>query len=178
VDWQWFFNNLLGAFWSYLVRPGKIATDPFTALAAVESKGKQPAKKRLGGASGHGFFPGRSENPGGRPRTSGLLAALRARVSELGADGRTIEEQLANVLVEEGLRGKNRLAAVEVIFHRLEGRARQQIDVADVTRQLREKSDEELRFFLAHSRWPEVDEVSVASDQAGTEQVERERAEE
>jgi hypothetical protein len=149
-----------------------------TTLATVENKEKQPSKKRLGGASGHGFFPGRSGNPSGRPRTSGLLAALRARVSEVGPDGRAAEEQLANVLVEEGLHGKNRLAAVEVIFDRLEGRARQQIDVADVTRQLREKSDDDLRFFLAHSRWPKIDELPLASEQAGVEQIECERAEE
>jgi hypothetical protein len=146
-----------------------------TTLAAVESNWKQPAKKRLGGASGHGFFPGKSGNPGGRPRTSGLLAALRARVAEVGPDGRTVEEQLANVLVEEGLHGKNRLAAVEVIFNRLEGRARQQIDVADVTGQLREKSDEELRFYLDHGRWPESRELPAYDEQvarqAGTDEL-------
>ncbi len=47
----------------------------------------------------------------------------------------------------------------EMIFDRLEGRARQQIEVADVTRQLREKSDDELRFYLEHDRWPEENEI-------------------
>ena len=115
-------------------------------------------KKQLGGVTGHGFLPGQSGNPSGRPRTKGLVNALRARVAEVGADGRTIEEALADVLVEEGLGGKNRLAAVEAIFDRLEGRARQQIEVADVTAELRAKSDEELAFYLAHNRWPNEDE--------------------
>lgn len=136
------------------------------AFAAVESKGKQRPQKRLGGASGRGFLPGRSGNPGGRPRTSGLLAALRARVSAVASDGRTVEQQLADVLVQEGLHGKNRLAAVEVIFDRLEGRARQQVDVADVTRELREKSDDELRFYLQHSRWPKGDELRLGNTQS------------
>jgi hypothetical protein len=63
------------------------------------------------------------------------------------------------VLLQEALRGRNRLAAVEVIFNRLEGRSTQQIQVADVTKQLRDKTDDELRFHLAHNRWPEADEL-------------------
>jgi hypothetical protein len=61
--------------------------------------------------------------------------------------------------VQEALRGRQRLAAVEVIFDRLEGRARQQIEVADVTAELRQESDDELRFHLAHDRWPEENEL-------------------
>jgi hypothetical protein len=44
-------------------------------------------------------------------------------------------------------------------FDRLEGRARQHLDVADVTKELREKSDGELLFHLAHNRWPEEGEA-------------------
>jgi hypothetical protein len=76
-------------------------------------------------------------------------------MSEVGPNGRSIEEQLVDVLVQEALRGKQRMAAVEAIFDRLEGRARQQIDVADVTQELRQKSDDELRFYLTHFHWPE-----------------------
>jgi hypothetical protein len=36
-------------------------------------------------------------------------------------------------LVKEALRGKHRLAAVEAIFDRLEGRPAQRLDLADVT---------------------------------------------
>ena len=118
--------------------------------------------KQLGGITGRGFLPGQSGNPKGRPHTKGLLTALRHKVGEMCPDGlTTIEEQLVEVLVQEALRGKHRLPAVEMIFDRLEGRARQQIEVADVTRELREKSDEELRFYLEHQRWPADDEVPM-----------------
>ena len=114
--------------------------------------------KRRGGITGRGFVPGKSGNPSGRPRTRGLVSALLAKVQEVGSDGRTIEQQLVDVLVQEALRGRHRLAAVATIFDRLEGRARQQIEVADVTKELREKSDDELRFHLEHGRWPTEDE--------------------
>jgi hypothetical protein len=81
-------------------------------------------------------------------------------VAETGADGLTVEQQLVEVLVHEALRGRHRLAAVEVIFARLEGRASQNFPVADVTQELRLKSDDELRFHLAHDRWPEGDELA------------------
>jgi hypothetical protein len=104
-------------------------------------------------------LPGQSGNPSGRPRTRGLVSALRAKVAEVGPDGRSLEDRLVGVLLQEALGGRHRLAAVEVIFDRLEGRARQQIEVADVTKELRQKSDDELRFHLAHDRWPEADEL-------------------
>jgi hypothetical protein len=115
--------------------------------------------KQLGGITGRGFLPGRSGNPNGRPRTRGLVSALHAKVSEVGPDGRSIEQQLVDVLLHEALRGKHRLAAVEVIFDRLEGRASQHIQIADVTKELRQKSDDELRFHLEHDRWPEESEL-------------------
>src|SRR5580658_4014213 len=115
--------------------------------------------KQLGGITGKGFMPGQSGNPSGRPRTRGLVSALRAKVAEVGPDGRSLEERLVGVLLQEALGGRHRLAAVEVIFDRLEGRASQHIEVADVTRELRQKSDDELRFHLAHDRWPEGDEL-------------------
>jgi len=104
-------------------------------------------------------MPGQSGNPSGRPRCRGLVSALRSTVSEVGQDGRSVEQQLVDVLLHEALRGRHRLAAVEVIFDRLEGRSRQHIDVNDVTQELRQKSDDELRFHLEHDRWPEEGEL-------------------
>jgi hypothetical protein len=104
-------------------------------------------------------LPGVSGNPSGRPRTRGLLGTLRVRVSEIGPDGRSLQERLIEVLIQEALRGRQRLVAVETIFYRLEGRARQHLDVADVTKELREKTDNELRFHLAHDRWPDENEL-------------------
>ena len=114
---------------------------------------KQPNRqKQLGGITGHGFLPGQSGNPHGRPHTRGLIAALRLKTTEMARDGRTIEEHLIDALLQEPLRGKHRLPAVELIFDRLEGKARQTLEVADITSQLREKSDEELKFYLQYDR--------------------------
>jgi len=74
------------------------------------------------------------------------MAALRLKITEIAPDGRTIEEHLIDALLQEALRGKHRLPAVELIFDRLEGKARQTLEVADITSQLREQTDEELRF--------------------------------
>ncbi len=126
----------------------------------MEKNGEQPEHpKQLGGITGRGFLPGQSGNPRGRPHTKGLLTALRNKVAEVSADGRTIEAQIVEVLVSEALGGKNRLLAVETIFDRLEGRAHQQIQVADVTKQLRDKSDRELQFHLDNNRWPDDAEL-------------------
>jgi hypothetical protein len=125
----------------------------------MESNLKQRKQKQLGGVTGAGFMPGQSGNPKDRPLTKGLLTALRNKVSEVDANGRTIEARLVEVLVNEALDGKNRLAAVEIILDRLEGRSRQRLEVADVTAQLRDKSDEELQFHLDNNRWPDDAEL-------------------
>ena len=77
------------------------------------------------------------------------MTVLRNKVSEVSAGGKTIEAQLVEVLVREALVGKNRLPAVELI-DRLEGRSRQRVEVAEITAELRNKSDTELRFHLHH----------------------------
>jgi hypothetical protein len=128
-------------------------------MAIRSGDGARP--KRLGGVTGHGFLPGHSGNPHGRPRTRGLLNTLKAKVQETGSDGRSIEEQLVDVLVDEALNGKNRLPALEEIFNRMEGRARQTLEVADITADLRNRSDEELRFHLEHDRWPDDGELAL-----------------
>jgi hypothetical protein len=116
--------------------------------------------KQLGGITGRGFQPGQSGNPNGRPKTNtGLVNALRAKVAEVTSDGRTIAQQIANMLVEESLRGRHRVAAASVILDRLEGRPAQQLDFNNITRDFSSRSDFELRFHLEHDRWPEPDEM-------------------
>ena len=118
---------------------------PTTRGNNVENNSKQRGNKLVGGVTGHGFLPGQSGNP-----------------KEIDTKGRTIESLLVEVLVHEALDGKNRLAAVEIILDRLEGRSRQRLEVADVTAQLRDKSDAELQFHLDNDRWPEEGELPLA----------------
>jgi hypothetical protein len=80
---------------------------------------QRPPPKLIGGVTGRGFCPARAETRRGRPHTKGLLTALRNKIAEVSADGRTIETLLVEVLVHEALGGRNRLPAVEVIFDRL-----------------------------------------------------------
>jgi hypothetical protein len=139
----------------------------------MENNSKQCEGKQLGGITGRGFLPGKSGNPKGRPHTKGLLTALRNKVSEVDADGQTIESRLVEVLVSEALDGKNRLPAVEIIFDRLEGRSRQRLEVADVTAQLRDKTDEELQFHLDNNRWPDEAELLLLGNSHKVNQDER-----
>ena len=65
------------------------------ARRAEQLEPEQP--KRLGGITGRGFLPDQSGNPKGRPQTKGLLVALRNKIAEVSADGRTIETLLVEV---------------------------------------------------------------------------------
>lgn len=98
--------------------------------------------------TGKGFQPGQSGNPQGRPRTKGLVNALKAAVAEEVPDGRTVEEALADTLIEEGLNGKHRLAAISAIYDRIEGKPRQSISFEDARKQEQEEiagmTDEQL----------------------------------
>ena len=100
-----------------------------------------------------------SPNPGGRPKSRLISEALRVKLAETKPDDpqqRTYAEIVAASLVESACsRGSSAVAAANEIIDRLEGRARQQIEVADITRQLRDKSDYELQFYLDHGCWPE-----------------------
>jgi hypothetical protein len=42
-------------------------------------------------------------------------------------DGRTVEEAIAEALIEEALHGKHRVAAINAIYDRIEGKPRQPI---------------------------------------------------
>jgi hypothetical protein len=112
-------------------------------------------QRRLANLKNHQFKPGQSGNPKGRPRTRGLVAALKAAVAEVIPDGRTIEQALVDELISEALRGRRRLQAIAEIFDRLEGRPRQSLDLNDVTRKLQGRTDAELLAFATTGKWPE-----------------------
>ena len=129
----------------------------------AKNNGKQRKGKRsLGGVTGRGFMPGKSGNPKGRPRSRGFLSALKAAVEEVGADGRIVEEQVVGVLIEEALRGRHRLPAIQTIFDRLEGRPRQQLEIKhDELAEFASRSDADLDYYIAHGRFPEHNNAST-----------------
>jgi len=106
-----------------------------------------------------------SPNPGGRPKSRLLSEALRNRLAEVKPDdptGRTFAEAIAENLVRIACsEGPSAVHAANEIADRIEGRSRQAIEIADITTELRNKSDEELRFHLEHGRWPSDEELLV-----------------
>ena len=130
----------------------------------VEQCGKERRTTRTAEAAGRGYGSWLSARTVRQPKRTTAhegLVALRNKIGEVDADGRPIEERLVEVLVHEALGVKNRLSAVEVIFDRLEGRARQRVGVADITAELRNKSDGELQFHLDNNRWPDEQELRL-----------------
>ena len=100
-----------------------------------------------------------SPNPNGRPKIRSVSEALRIKLAEIKDDDpqqRTYAEVLAAKLIETACSpGHSTVAAATEIINRLEGRARQQIEFADITKELRERSDADLMFWMEHHRWPE-----------------------
>ena len=88
---------------------------------------------------------------------------LRAKLAEIAPgdpEGRTYAEILAaNLVTLACSQGRSSVAAAAEVADRCEGRARQSIEIADVAADLRSRSDDELRFYLANGRWPEDDEL-------------------
>jgi hypothetical protein len=116
--------------------------------------------KLLGGITGRGFMPGQSGNVNGRPKTTaGLANAIRLKVAEVAPDGRTVAQHIASMLIEEALQGRHRVAAASVILDRLEGKPAQQLDFNNITQDLANRSDDELRYHLEHGHWPEDEEI-------------------
>jgi hypothetical protein len=93
---------------------------------------------------------GSSGNPGGRPKSRLLSEALRARLAEIKKDdpaSRTFAEVVAENLVDIACsKGPAAVAAINETGDRLEGRPTQAVQISDLTREIREKSDVELQF--------------------------------
>ena len=90
-------------------------------MEMVENNAKST---RLGGATGAGFKPGVSGNPGGRPK------GLARRVRELvGDDGQAIADFMVSVMADPRARTKDRLDAGRWLADRAFGKAVQPLDL-------------------------------------------------
>ena len=63
---------------------------------------EQP-KNNLGGATGKGWLPGQSGNPGGRPRGKSITAKLRKILDSEYTDGKTVADHIVDTIVKEVL---------------------------------------------------------------------------
>lgn len=97
-------------------------------MSAVQ---KRSETTRLGGVTGHGFKPGQSGNPGGRPK------GLSRRVRELvGDDGHEIAEFMFSVMADERARNADRIDAAKWLADRGFGRAAITVDASMTPEQL------------------------------------------
>ena len=108
---------------------------------------------------------GASGNPGGRPRTRVLSEALRNRLAEAKPDDpehRTWAEAIAANLIEiAASKSANAIAAANEVSDRAEGRPSQHLQISDFQADLQNRSDFELEFYLANSRWPSDEEKTL-----------------
>jgi uncharacterized protein DUF5681 len=162
---------------------GAVKKQQKPTLTASEKTAPAPENRRITGASSFGvtvppevgrstqFKPGESGNPGGRPKSHGLLDMLRAVCDEV-REGRTVKEALVETLITEALQGHNRLGAIQTVFDRLEGRPKQAIDFNDITAAMANRSPEDLVYYAEKGTWPEDESTAVADASEGSEQHE------
>lgn len=120
--------------------------------------------RNLYGKSGR-FQKGQSGNPLGMAhRTHTLITmAIREKLAALDPDDpkkRTFAQRITDLLFDCALRpdpevDKTRIMAICEISDRSEGKPKQQLEVNDITAELRERSTEDLMFHLEHGYWPE-----------------------
>jgi Family of unknown function (DUF5681) len=91
-----------------------------------------PTTKKLGGCTGKGWMPGKSGNPSGRPKNKLISEAYRKMLEcEVPNDpqGRTYAELIADRMVAEAVKGRNKVNAASEIADRTEGKPKQTHDV-------------------------------------------------
>ena len=74
------------------------------------------------------FEPGKSGNPGGRPKTKPFAEALRMELAEAGADHKALRG-IARRLIDKANEGD--LAAIVELANRTDGKPAQQLNLAD-----------------------------------------------
>jgi hypothetical protein len=96
----------------------------------VKTTGKQRGKggKRPDGITGKGFRPGQSGNPQGRPRTAKFAEACRRLTQEIGQNGKTGAEELAEHCLRQALKGSVRHA--ELFLNYSEGKPKQGLELS------------------------------------------------
>ena len=92
--------------------------------------------KKLGGVTGKGWMPGQSGNPGGRPKSKLISEAYKVKLESLVPDdpqGRTYAELIADGMIVEAVRGKNKVNAASEMADRTEGKPRQSTKIEQPT---------------------------------------------
>lgn len=108
----------------------------------VENNAKTAGKKP-GGVTGKGFMPGRSGNPGGRPKTGIFSEAYRKLLEELEPKQcYTLAEAIARAIVRKALKGDVRAASE--IADRAEGKPPQSLAINAKVNSVQDLSDDEL----------------------------------
>lgn len=110
-----------------------------------------------------GWKKGQSGNPSGRPVKMCTLVthALREKLAAIDPKTKqTFAERIADLLLRcatdpDPEVDKTRIMALSEIIDRCEGKAKQQLDVNDITAELRQRSDEDLMYHMEHGYWPE-----------------------
>ena len=93
----------------------------------LQQEGRTPEGKFAPGHR-HGFQPGQSGNPAGRPKYTTVSEAIREQLKELDKTGaHTLAEQIADALIQQCLKGN--VKAIKELIDRMEGKARQPIEI-------------------------------------------------
>jgi hypothetical protein len=80
------------------------------------------------GITGKGLLPGRSGSPLGRPRTAKFSDAARRLAEEIGQNGTTGAEQLAEHCFRQALKGSARHAELFLVY--TEGKPKQDVELS------------------------------------------------
>lgn len=116
-----------------------------------------------------GWQKGQSGNLSGRPHrvTTLITHALLDMLAEVDPKTRqTYAQKIARLLIKCATEpdpevDKTRIMAMSEILDRVEGKPKQQLDVNDITADLRRRSDYDLTFHLEKGYWPEDEEMEM-----------------